>query len=128
MLDSSALVDYLIGRASPQHAASIKRTDIALNIPALCDVEVLSGLRGVVRRRSVARAAAGEALQAYRDLPLIRHEHDRLLSRAFGLETFSAYDAVYVALAEALGARLLTTDARLARAVASARGLSVALG
>lgn len=68
-----------------------------------------------------------DALGVYRDLPLVRHEHRPLLQRALELETFSAYDAIYVALAERLGARLLTTDQRLARAVTSTRGIRVTL-
>lgn len=81
----------------------------------------------MVRRKVVSRTRAHEALEDYGDLRLIRHDHRTLLARAFDLETFSAYDAIYVALAERLGARLLTTDRRLARAVASTRGVAVTL-
>jgi len=53
----------------------------------------------------------------YRELPLSRFEHSTLLDRAFALrENYSAYDAVYVALAEGLDAPLVTADARLAKA------------
>jgi predicted nucleic acid-binding protein len=52
------------------------------------------------------------------ELPLRRLDHTPLLDRAFALrDNFSAYDAVYVALAEGLAAPLVTADARLARAV-----------
>ena len=98
-----------------------------MNIPALCDAEVLSGLLRVVRLGLVTRSVARAALDAYSDLPVIRHAHTGLLGRAFELGTFSAYDAIYVALAERLGARLLTTDRRLARAVAATRGIRVRL-
>jgi len=71
--------------------------------------------------------AAQDALGVYQDLRLVRHEHRPLLRRALGLETFSTYDAIYVALAERLGAPLLTTDGRLARAVVTTRGVNVSL-
>lgn len=87
----------------------------------------MSGLRQLVRRGAITKPIAREALSAYSELPLIHHEHAKVLARAFDLETFSAYDAIYVALAERLGAPLLTTDRRLARAVASTRGIGVTL-
>lgn len=62
---------------------------------------------------------AGEALDDYVDLPLVRHGHLGLVDRAFDLrENISSYDAMYVALAEGLGAGLLTADRRLRGAVA----------
>lgn len=70
------------------------------------------------------RAAA--ALEDYLDLPLTRHPHESLLSRALQLRhNVSAYDAAYVALAEQLGAELLTADARLANAVRTHVGIAV---
>ncbi|HYZ40455.1 MAG TPA: type II toxin-antitoxin system VapC family toxin [Stellaceae bacterium] len=46
-----------------------------------------------------------------------RYPHDLLLQRVWELRTnLTAYDAVYVALAEALEAPLLTRDRRLATA------------
>ena len=54
-------------------------------------------------------------------LALVRHRHAALRRRAWELRDHcSAYDTCYVALAELLGAGLLTTDTRLA---AAARGL-----
>lgn len=100
---------------------------MALNIPALCDAELISALRHTVRRAAITKQRAREALEDYGDLPLTRHAHKPLLDRAFELETFFAYDGIYVALAERLGARLLTTDRRLARAVAATRGIRVGL-
>ena len=58
-----------------------------------------------------------EALDDFAHLSLVRHPHGPLLPRMWALrDSLSAYDAAYVALAEALGATLLTLDARLARA------------
>jgi predicted nucleic acid-binding protein len=81
----------------------------------------------VVRRGLIGTLRAREALDDYSALPLVRHDHAAFLARAFDLATLSAYDAIYVALAERLDAALLTTDLRLARAVAASRGLRVAL-
>ena len=64
----------------------------------------------------VTTVRAQEALQDYLDLPLTRHGHLGLIRRCLELRTsFSAYDATYVALAEGLGADLITADRRLAR-------------
>jgi len=57
------------------------------------------------------------------DLPLSRHGHQHLLARILSLRAnFSAYDATYIALAERLGATLVTGDQRLARAAESHLG------
>ena len=57
------------------------------------------------------------ALADLADLPLYRYPHDFLLPRVWDLRNnLTAYDTVYVALAEALDAPLLTRDRRLAAA------------
>lgn len=90
----------------------------ALHVPHSCDVEVASALRGNLLGGVIEQGRAGTALAAYRDLPLRRHGHLKLLARVLQLrENFTAYDACYVALAEVLGAGLLTADDRLAAGV-----------
>jgi len=69
---------------------------------------------------------AGGLLDSYFRLPLERHPHGPLLGRIVSLwANFTAYDAVYVALAEDLGAALVTLDARLARAARAHTSLEV---
>ena len=91
-----------------------------LHVPALCDVELGAGLRRALLTRALSSERAGQAVVDYLDLPLSHHGHQALLGRILELRNnFSAYDATYVALAEALGASLLTTDGRLSNAVAA---------
>ena len=59
---------------------------------------------------------AASALQDVIDLDIVRYDHEVLLPRVWELrKNVTAYDGMYVALAEALDAPLLTADRRLAR-------------
>jgi predicted nucleic acid-binding protein len=92
--------------------------DVDIHIPALCDVEVASALRRLRLSDVLSEARRDEVLSDYVDLHITRHGHFDLLARVLELGAdMSAYDAVYVALAETLGAELLTADERLRRAV-----------
>ena len=117
VLDASCLVELLLG--TPQGRAIATRIAdpaVSLHVPHLADVEVMQTLRRYVRDGEIDAAAAREALEDLRSLDLQRHAHEPLLNRAWALrQNLSAYDAVYVALAEALDAKLLTCDARLSR-------------
>ena len=104
--------------ADPDHAA-----------PHIVDAEVL----GVIRRHHLSgildSTAAAQAVEDLRDWPGERYGHRGLLARAWELRhTVRSWDALYVALAEALGATLLTTDARLAGASGPACPIDVVDG
>ena len=88
-----------------------------LSAPTLLDFEVVSALRGLTLRGHLTATRAEDALTDFDDLEVRRWPAgDGLRRRAFQLrDNLSAYDAAYVALAEALGCSLLTRDARLAR-------------
>jgi predicted nucleic acid-binding protein len=81
------------------------------------DVEVTQVLRRYAHAESLTDQRAREALDDLLDFPIERYAHAALLPRAWELRhNLTAYDAVYVALAEALSAPLLTCDSRLAAA------------
>jgi predicted nucleic acid-binding protein len=85
-----------------------------LHVPHLVDVEVAQGLRRLVRAGEVTPGRAAEALEDLAGLDLHRHAHIDLLDRAWALRNnISAYDAMYVALAEAIGASVVTCDGPL---------------
>jgi predicted nucleic acid-binding protein len=72
---------------------------------------------------------AGQLLGALIDLPITRHRHLSLLARAISLRhNFTVYDGVYVALAESLGATLVTGDQKLAAAARQHTSLDVVSG
>lgn len=123
--DASALVEYLLSPVTVESiAATIEASKTDLHVPALCDVEVAAALRRALLSRHLPSDRAEEALRDYLDLPLTRHGHEAILERVLYLrDNFSTYDATYAALAEALGAPLLTADAGLARAVKERLGI-----
>lgn len=89
----------------------------ALAVPHLLDVEVAQALRRLVAAGAVPLAEARRGMADLRDLPLQRYPHLPLMPRVFELRAnITAYDGVYVALAEGLDADLYTRDRRLARA------------
>lgn len=84
--------------------------------PHLIDAEVLSVIRRDVRRGVLDRTAASLAIEDLRDWPGERVDHRLLLGRAWELrDRVRPWDGLYVALAEAVGATLLTLDRRLGR-------------
>lgn len=117
VLDASAVVELLLATTTGRRIASrIADPAIALHVPHLVDVEVTQALRRCEASGEIDAADAALAITALRELPLERHGHDALLDRVWALRrNFTAYDAVYVTLAEALGAVLLTCDRKLAR-------------
>ena len=122
VLDASALVALVLHTSPGERIDSLINTSgIGLHTPYLADIEVAHALRRYARDRAVGPEAAGAALHYYRGLDLRRHDHVPLLDRIWALrENLSAYDATYVALAEALDCDLITCDARLAHAPGTA--------
>jgi predicted nucleic acid-binding protein len=95
--------------------ARLRHEEIAA--PELIDLEVTSALRGLLRAGKVDKRRADLALADLRRLALLRASHQGLVARCWELrDNLSVYDASYIALAELLGATLITTDARMSRA------------
>lgn len=118
VIDASALSEYLVGTTRGVAVAARLTRDSDCHVPHLAIVEVASTLRGWVRGGLLDAARAEAALTDVADFPATRWPADVLLKRIWQLrENVTSYDAVYVALAEALDATLLTSDARLVRAL-----------
>lgn len=117
VVDASVLA-VALGDDGPE--GSVARAALAeetLVAPELIDLEVLSVLRRQVRSAGMPPARAERALSSLADLPMRRAPHRPLLRRCWELrQAVTAYDAAYIALAEALGISLVTADARLSRA------------
>jgi predicted nucleic acid-binding protein len=95
--------------------ARLRHEEIAA--PEFIDLEVTSALRGLLRAGKVDKRRADLALADLRRLVLLRASHQGLVARCWELrDNLSVYDASYIALAELLGATLITTDARMSRA------------
>jgi predicted nucleic acid-binding protein len=89
----------------------------AIVCPHLADSEIVHALRRQVLRKAVEDTAATRAIEVWAQLGMQRVGVSGLLARIWELrEHLGAYDATYVALAEALAAPLVTADGRLARA------------
>lgn len=122
VLDASAAIEWLFqSPAGVRIDNRIFSRSEPLHAPHLLDVEIAQVLRRYVRDKTISAQRAQEALEDFGDLPVYRYPHDFLLPRVWELrDTLTAYDAVYVALAELLDAVLLTCD----RGIASASGHS----
>lgn len=115
VVDASVLVTALAddGPDGDRHRARLVNERLAA--PHLIDVEVVSAWRRLAAAGRLDERRAAFARADLRSLPLDRVPHGPLLDRCWELRgSVTAYDAVYVALAEMLDAPLLTLDERLA--------------
>lgn len=117
VVDASALVEALFEGAGGRVGPRLLRSRQVLLAPHLIDVEVAQVIRRMLGRGLIEPRRAEEAILNLADFPLTRRPHTLLLPRVWELRrNFTAYDAVYVALAEAADAPLVTCDGRLAAA------------
>jgi predicted nucleic acid-binding protein len=109
VVDASAFADLVLDFANaPSIEEELRARAFDVHAPHVVDLEVLRVLR---------RFGVRAPLVDFLDLPIERYPHTLLLPRIWDLrDNFSAYDGVYVALAEGLQAPLLTSDRRLAKA------------
>jgi len=120
VLDASVVLEVLLrmpaGVALQERLFEPAET---LHAPHLLDVEVAQVLRRYALAGEVEAQRCRAALDDLAGLPLTRYPNGVLMARVWDLrDNLSAYDAVYIALAEALDAPLLTRDRRLAKAPA----------
>jgi predicted nucleic acid-binding protein len=118
VVDASCLFEVVADTPSAESVRQRLRLDSDHAAPHLIDAEVLGVIRAQHLRGLLDSTAATQALDDLRDWPGDRYSHRPFLTRAWELRgTVRSWDALYVALAEAFGATLLTRDARLAHAV-----------
>ena len=88
-----------------------------LHAPALLDIEVAQVLRRYESRGEISAQRGRLAIELLATFPIERYPHRDLLPRIWDLRrNLTAYDAAYIALAEALDATFLTRDARISKA------------
>ena len=118
VLDASAAIDWLLQTPSGQQIEQrIYSANESLNAPHLLDIEFVQVMRRLVRDGKIEGQRADEAIEDLVDMRITRYPHYVLLPRIWQLRNnLSAYDATYIALAQTLGATLLTRDSRLAGA------------
>ncbi len=117
VVDASCLYEVVADTPDGEAVREALAADQMQAAPHLVDAEVL----GVIRRRHLAgdldETAAHQAVEDLRTWPARRYDHRLLVTRAWELRpNVRTWDAFYVALAEVLGADLLTRDRRLAAA------------
>jgi predicted nucleic acid-binding protein len=117
IVDASTLYEVLVGGARAPAVVGRLAQDGDHAAPHVLDAEVLGALRKDVLLGQVDQTTARMAIRGLRDWGGRRFSHASLLERAWELRAnVRTWDALYVALAEALGAPLITLDRRLAGA------------
>lgn len=117
VVDASVLAPALADDGADGDRVRDRLRGEQLVAPELVDLEVLSTLRRAARAGQLDQRRSGQALEDLAGLPLRRVSHLSLLPRAWELrDNLTAYDAAYVALAEALDALLLTADGGIGKA------------
>ena len=117
VLDASVIIPAVSDDSADGTRCRRRLAGEAMDAPDLARIEVLSALRRHLLSGRLDPAGARQAVEDMLALPIDVHPTGPLLRRAWELrDTITPYDACYVALAESMGAVLLTADRRLARA------------
>lgn len=117
VVETSAVLAALAERTPDTELVERLADDGDLHAPHLIDLEILQTLRGLVRDGKLSADRAEDVRTDVAALALSRYAHEPLADRVWALrENLTAYDAVFVALSEALEVPLITCDERLAAA------------
>ena len=116
VLDASAVIELLLNtQRGARVAERIADPAESLHAPHLLGVEVAQVLRRYATSAVISGPVGKVALTDLDDLDVELYEHEPLLDRVWELrDNVTAYDAVYLALAEVLDAPLVTFDRKLA--------------
>lgn len=123
VVDASAILELLLNTQQATRVAERLFADgETLHAPHLLDLEVAQVLRRYAIAGALTEQRGARALEDLGDLPLERYPHHLFVPRIWELRhNLTAYDAAYVALAEALASPLVTRDSALAKARHRAR-------
>ena len=115
VLDASVVVELLTnGILADSIRKELAGRDESFIVPHLIDVEVMSALRRLVAGQRIDSHRSRQFLAGLAALPAERYSHTPLIGRIWELgHNFTAYDAAYIALAEATGSVLYTCDEKL---------------
>lgn len=114
VVDTSAVLEALVARAPAPGLVERLADDGDLHAPHFIDIEVLHVLRRLNALGDLSDERAADARADFRDLALVRYPHASLSDRIWELRhNLTAYDAVFVTLAESLETPLVTCDAAL---------------
>jgi len=117
VLDASVVVELLTnGALADSIRNDLAGRDESFIVPHLIDVEVVSAIRRLVAGRRIGSERSDRFLEGLAALPAERYSHTPLIGRIWELRhNFTAYDAAYIALAEAMDAVLYTSDQKLCK-------------
>jgi predicted nucleic acid-binding protein len=115
VLDASVVVELLTnGPLADAIRQELAGSGESFLVPHLIDVEVVSALRRLAGGKRIDAHRTAEFLEGLATLPAERYSHTPLTGRIWELRhNFTAYDATYIALAEATGSVLYTCDEKL---------------
>src|SRR5262244_3848600 len=117
VLDASMVVELLTHDILADSIRSeLAKRNESISVPHLIDVKVISALRRLVTGQRIDSHHSQQFLAELVALPAERYSHTPLIGRIWELRhNFTAYDAAYIALAEATGSILYTSDEKLRR-------------
>lgn len=117
VLDASVVVELLTnGPLADSIRIELSEVDEPIIVPHLIDIEVVSAFRRLAAGRRIGTDQADRFQAGLAALPAERYAHTPLIDRIWELRhNFAAYDATYIALAEAMKADLYTCDEKLSK-------------